>query len=143
MDLAIHWSFTHIRRSVNNANVCETQENSVTARPVAIAISGVIAILCVSCEANAQDLKFNVCMGNGGGASCEGGNTVRYTCSQYKAIGGGGPATPKALGERLCKIYKPDGKEDQLSYNIAHIYSRPGGECGWTLFTVTCFRPSN
>src|SRR5262245_2357975 len=101
------------------------------------ATSAMVAILCV--DSAAQNIMFNVCMGNGGGPSCAGGNTVTYTCAQYRAIGGGGEATPKALGERLCKVYA-DGQQKQLPYNVVHKFSKPGGECGWTLFTVTCLR---
>ena len=92
----------------------------------------------------ADGLQFNVCMGNGGGPSCEnsGPNTVRYTCAQYRAIGGGGAATPPALGERLCRISDPNGQQQQLPYSVVHLSSVGGGECGWTRFVVTWLKPS-
>jgi len=102
-----------------------------------IAVFGIMTtLMCVA--SSAQDIRFNVCMGNGGGPSCAGGSTVSLTCAEYRAIGGGGPATAPALGARLCKVYDANGKQRQLDYNVAHIYSKGGGECGWTLFTVIC-----
>jgi len=103
---------------------------------IAIAPAGFLFI----CGAHADDLKFNVCMGNGGGPSCGGKGNIVYSCDQYRAIGGGGDRTPRALGERLCKVFGANG-ERQLDYNVVHVSSEPGGECGWTLFTVTCFAP--
>jgi hypothetical protein len=102
---------------------------------------GMIALACALSAAHADDLKFNVCMGNGGGTSCEAPGTVRYTCAEYKAIGGGGAATPPALGQRLCRYFDAQGQQQQMPYSVAHIYSRSGGECGWTLFLVTCLTP--
>lgn len=89
-------------------------------------------------------LQFNVCVGEGGGPSCETAapNTVRYTCEQYSAIGSGGPATAPALGERLCKISGANGQQQQLQYSVVHLSSVPGGQCGWTRFVVTCLPPA-
>ena len=109
-----------------------------TLRLLATAAS-LMALTSVTC--NAQQLAFDVCMGNGGGPSCADKNTIVYTCADYRAIGAGGPATLKALGERLCKVFKANGEQQQLDYNVAHISSVPGGECGWTRFHVTCIPP--
>ena len=106
-----------------------------------VVVPGILALTCAPSAAQ-QGLTFNVCMGNGGGPSCAGGGAVTYTCSEYRAIGGGGPATPQALGERLCKIFDASGQQKQLPYSVVHISSVGGGECGWTLFRVTCL-PSN
>ncbi len=115
------------------------KEALVTALRMLIAISGMTMLFCRAPIAQADDLRFNVCMGNGGGPSCAGGANVTLSCAQYRAIGGGGPETPPALGARLCNYYDRDGTRRQFPFNVAHIYSRGGGECGWTLFTVTCF----
>jgi hypothetical protein len=90
----------------------------------------------------ADDIKFNVCMGNGGGPSCAGGSNVTLSCDEYNKIGGGGPPTAPALGARLCNYFDKDGTRQQLPFSVAHIYSRGGGQCGWTLFQVTCFTQS-
>jgi hypothetical protein len=99
----------------------------------------ILAFLCTISPAHAQ--TFNVCMGNGGGQSCDGPGTIRYSCAEYRAIGGGGAATPPALGQRLCRYFDANNQEQQMPYSFAHIYSRGGGECGWTLFVVTCLPP--
>jgi hypothetical protein len=99
---------------------------------------GMIALFATS-QANAQE-RFNVCVGEGDGGSCQSATSVNYTCSEYKGIGGGGLGTIKALGERLCK-YVDGGQEKSLLYSVANIYSVEGGQCGWTLFAVTCFPP--
>jgi hypothetical protein len=75
---------------------------------------------------------INICAGNGGGASCLGPSVVAYTCAEYRAIGGGADATYKAFNDRFCQ-----GKGDPKK-NVRHNFSREGGECGWTSFTVTC-----
>jgi hypothetical protein len=87
------------------------------------------------------DIKFNVCMGNGGGPSCSGSSTVTYTCDQYNAIGGGSQQTIKVLGERFCKYYDVNGQQQQMPYNVVHLSSVSGGQCGWTLFSVICLYP--
>jgi hypothetical protein len=107
-----------------------------------IPTSRIMALFCAVSAAYAADPRFNVCMGNGGGPSCAAGSALTLTCDEYKKIGGGGPQTPPALGARLCNYYK-DGKQEQLPFSVAHIYSRGGGECGSTLFTVTCFAPKS
>jgi hypothetical protein len=76
---------------------------------------------------------IDVCMGNGGGQSCLGPGVVAYTCDEYNAIGGGGPATLVTLNKRFCQSGPAKATE-----NVRHNYSREGGQCGWTSFTVTC-----
>ncbi len=78
-------------------------------------------------------VPINVCMGNGGGDSCRGLGVVAYTCSEFRAIGGGGDATLAALNRRFC-----NAGPETAQKNVRHNYSRGGGECGWTSFTVTC-----
>ena len=80
---------------------------------------------------------FNVCMGNGGGASCNGPNITSYTCAQYKAIGGGSAQTYSTLGQRFCK-YTDNGTKRVSPYKVIVTYDVGGGECGWTNFKVTC-----
>jgi predicted negative regulator of RcsB-dependent stress response len=74
----------------------------------------------------------NICVGNGGGASCLGPGVVAYTCAEYKLIGGGGDATYDTFNKRFCQ-----GKGDSKT-NVRHNFSIDGGECGWTSFTVAC-----
>ncbi|HWO37845.1 MAG TPA: hypothetical protein VNO32_54425 [Candidatus Acidoferrum sp.] len=81
----------------------------------------------------AQVHPIDVCMGNGGGQSCLGPGVVAYTCDEYNAIGGGAQTTYIALNKRFCQSGPEKAKD-----NVRHNYSRDGGQCGWTSFTVTC-----
>ena len=107
----------------------------VTALRLLGATAGITALFCAT--SGAQTITLEVCMGNGGGPSCAGRNTINYTCSEYRAIGGGGPETGRALGERLCTVFTPNGPK-RLHSDVIPISNRAGGECGWTLFRVTC-----
>jgi hypothetical protein len=118
----------------------ELTEGVVIASRVLSATSGIMAFWFAFSTARA-DIKFNVCMGNGGGPSCSASGTVTYTCAQYNAIGGGADATYKALGDRFCKYYDANGQQQQMPYSVVHLSSVAGGQCGWTLFTVTCLTP--
>jgi hypothetical protein len=81
--------------------------------------------------------SYIVCMGNGGGASCNAGANASYTCAQYRGIGGGAQTTYDTLAKRFCE-YR-DGDKTVLAPNkVIHNFSREGGECGWTGFTVVC-----
>jgi hypothetical protein len=77
----------------------------------------------------------NICAGNGGGASCLGPGVVAYTCDEYNAIGGGGDATYNTFNKRFC-----NGGPETAKINVRHNFSRGGGQCGWTSFTVICAR---
>jgi hypothetical protein len=101
-------------------------------------VLGIMASLPLITASYAENIKFDVCMGNGGGPSCASPKTIRYTCAEYRAIGGGGQATITTLGERYCKVYDANGQPKQMKYNVAVTYNVAGGECGWTLFTVNC-----
>jgi hypothetical protein len=80
-----------------------------------------------------SERPIEVCMGNGGGQSCNGPGVVSYTCAEYRAIGAGGLPTYVALNKRFC-----NGGPETAQQNVRHNFSREGGECGWTSFTVTC-----
>ena len=102
-------------------------------------IGAIVPVMALfSSISSAQNITVNVCMGNGGGPSCISKDTVNYTCAQYRAIGGGGTATETALGSRFCKVYDANGQQKQLPFNVVVKYDVGGGECGWTLFSVTC-----
>ena len=88
----------------------------------------IIALMTLLCNTSTAQ-NFKVCMGNGGGPSCIMENTLNYTCDQYRAIGGGGLETKRALQARLCP--------NRLA-NITVKSDVAGGECGWTLFEVEC-----
>jgi len=80
---------------------------------------------------------YRVCAGNGGGESCAGGADAYFTCDQYTSIGGGAQVTYDLLAKRFCE-YK-DGDKAVLAPNqVIHNFSRGGGQCGWTGFTVIC-----
>jgi hypothetical protein len=81
--------------------------------------------------------SFRICAGNGGGESCAAGTDAYYTCDQYNAIGGGAQVTYDTLAKKFCE-YK-DGDKTILAPNqVIHNFSRGGGQCGWTGFTVVC-----
>jgi hypothetical protein len=92
------------------------------------ATAGVMALLCATTAA--QNAHFEVCVGSGGGPSCISKTTIYYTCSQYREIGGGSASTVQLLGQRLCG--------ERLQPKVTVKFDVGGGECGWTLFEVTC-----
>jgi uncharacterized protein YjbI with pentapeptide repeats len=85
---------------------------------------------------------FVICMGNGGGKpdECTGSGVITYSCDQYSNIGGGGPPTAPALGSRLCG-FTENGQQKVAPYTFTHVFSRGGGQCGWTRFNVVCSYP--
>jgi hypothetical protein len=87
--------------------------------------------------ANRPRQSFRVCTGNGGGESCAAGADAYLTCAEYRAIGGGAQATYDTLGKRFCQ-YKDGDKTVLMPNQVIHNFSRAGGECGWTGFTVVC-----
>jgi hypothetical protein len=99
--------------------------------------SAIVLLLGSISVVSAEEMKFQVCMGNGDGPSCQAGANASYTCAEYNAVGSGGAQTKRELGKRFCTYYD-GGREKQIPFRVALISSRPGGECGWTLFTVTC-----
>jgi hypothetical protein len=81
--------------------------------------------------------SFRVCAGNGGGESCSAGADAYYTCDQYNQIGGGAQVTYDTLAKKFCEY--TDADKTVLAPNqVIHNYSRGGGQCGWTGFTVVC-----
>ena len=102
-------------------------------------IGAVIALSASFCPAFSQTTSStDVCMGNGGGTSCQSATTVNYTCPDYKAIGGGGPQTYEELRKRFCSVIDASGNSKQVPANISVTQNNGGGECGWTKFHIVC-----
>jgi hypothetical protein len=84
-------------------------------------------------ESRASSAPINICAGNGGGANCLGPGVVSYSCSDFRSIGGGAESTYVTLNQRFC------GQGPETAHrNVRHNFSGPGGECGWTSFTIIC-----
>jgi hypothetical protein len=84
-----------------------------------------------------QQKVVKVCMGNGGGPSCAVGADAVYNCTTYKGIGGGSQLTADTLAEWFCQ-YNDNGTMLVAPHKVIPIYNVDGGECGWTMFQVTC-----
>ena len=63
---------------------------------------GIRALGCAVSVTNAQE--FNVCMGNGGGTSCQAGANVNMTCAEYRGIGGEEHQRPQRWGNDYASI---------------------------------------
>jgi hypothetical protein len=85
----------------------------------------------------AQQKVIKVCMGNGGGPSCAVGADVVYDCQMYEGIGRGSQLTVDTLSQLFCQYYD-NGTMKIAHHKVIPIYNVAGGECGLTMFQVTC-----
>jgi hypothetical protein len=92
-----------------------------------LALAGLVAAyLSQSTSEVSVGREVSVCVGSGGGDNCFGPGVVALACGEYVR---GVTGADDQFAQRIC-----GGKWKQLRWN----YSRDGGRCGWSSYTVTC-----
>jgi hypothetical protein len=74
-----------------------------------------------------QELRTRFCIGSG---NCPVVVQVMRDCG----------SNADQIAQEICTVHRPGGERRELEYQLLREGTRDGGKCGFTWYTVVCFR---